>query len=45
MITQDSDRVEPLYSYITYRETVLVHTDAQQRTPIVLERRDQTVNP
>lgn len=32
------------YSYITYRETVLVHTNVRQKTATEMERREQTVS-
>lgn len=44
-MTRDSDRMGLLYSYIAYKESVLVSTYVQQRTPIVMERRGIKVRP
>lgn len=43
-MTQNSNIMRLFYSYLRYRETVLVHIYVQQRTHIVMERREQTVN-
>lgn len=40
---QDLDKMDQLYSYLTYRETVLEYTDVQQKITTIMERRDQTV--
>lgn len=37
------DRLDPLYSYLPYREPVLEPTDVQQRTCTLMERRAHTV--
>lgn len=36
--------MDPLYSYISYKEPIPVHTDVQQRTSTEMERREQTAS-
>lgn len=43
--TQDSGKMEALFIYITYKETVLIHTRVQQRTTTALEIQGQIIIP